>query len=64
MTHKLVIVKKRDPERDPSLRSMAVLLSRAEERRSREKNKNQVASAPIFSRFLCPRPTLLLSAPN
>ena len=97
-----------------SLRSMAVLLSRAQERRSREKNKNrlpgfvafstaapfnsfwhpvnnlfgfsfpsqseikcwqpnhdtkardifQVASAPISSRFLCPRPPLLLSAPN
>ena len=53
---------------------MAVLSSRAQERRnsrearenerrSREKNK-KVASAPIFSRFLCPRPLLLLSAPN
>ena len=42
--------------------------ARENERRSREKNKNrrvfQVASAPISSRFLCPRPTLLLSAPN
>ena len=52
---------------------MAVLLSRAEERRSREIRarsareraaKPRGASAPIFSRFLCPRPTLLLSAPN
>ena len=48
-----------------SLRSMAVLSSRAQERRSREKNKNfQISSAPISSRFLCPRPPLLLSAPN
>ena len=62
-----------------SLRSMAVLSSRAQERRShekfarearenerrsREKNKNQVAPAPISSRFLCPRPPLLLSSPN
>ena len=31
--------------------------ARENERRSREKNKNQVASAPISSRFLCPRPT-------
>ena len=39
--------------------------ARENERRSREKNKNQVfASAPISSRFLCPRPPLLLSAPN
>ena len=37
--------------------------ARENERRSREKNKN-VASAPISSRFLCPRPPLLLSAPN
>ena len=37
----------------PSLRRMAVLLSRAHERRSREKK-----------RFLCPRPPLLLSSPN
>ena len=36
-----------------SLRSMAVLSSRA-----------QVAPAPISSRFLCPRPPLLLSSPN
>ena len=42
---------------------MAVLSSRAHERPSREKNKN-VAPAPISSRFLCPRPPLLLSAPN
>ena len=60
-----------------SLRSMAVLSSRAQERRSREirarsareraakpREKFQVASAPISSRFLCPRPPLLLSAPN
>ena len=73
-----------------SLRSMAVLSSRAHERtsgeherRSREKKKNRlpgfegfltaapftsffssVAPAPISSRFLCPRPPLLLSAPN
>ena len=46
------------------LYSMAVLSSRAHKRRSREKNKNQVAPAPISSRFLCPRPPLLLSAPN
>ena len=38
--------------------------ARENERRSREKNKNQVASAPISSRFLCPRPPLLLGAPN
>ena len=39
--------------------------ARENERRSREKNKVfQVASAPISSRFLCPRPPLLLSAPN
>ena len=44
--------------------------ARDNERRSREKNKScfrpnlQVASAPISSRFLCPRPPLLLSAPN
>ena len=38
--------------------------ARENERRSREKNKNQVASAPISSRFLCPRPPLLLDAPN
>ena len=56
-----------------SLRSMAVLSSRAQERRSREIRarsareraaKPRVASAPISSRFLCPRPPLLLSAPN
>ena len=56
-----------------SLRSMAVLSSRAQERRSSEIRtrsareraaKPQVASAPISSRFLCPRPPLLLSAPN
>ena len=41
---------------------MAVLSSRAHERRSREKNK--VAPAPNSPRFLCPRPPLLLSAPN
>ena len=51
-------------ERGVSLRSMAVLSSWAQERRSSEKNKNQVASAPISSRFLCSRPPLLLSAPN
>ena len=33
--------------------------SRENERQSREKNKN-----PISSRFLCPRPPLLFSAPN
>ena len=38
--------------------------ARVNERRNREKNKNQVASAPISSRFLCSRPPLLLSAPN
>ena len=60
-----------------SLRSMAVLSSQAQERRSHEKfarearenerrsrEKNQVAPAPISSRFLCPRPPLLLSSPN
>ena len=53
-----------------SLRSMAVLSSRAQERRSREirarsaRTSGKVASAPISSRFLCPRPPLLLSAPN
>ena len=62
-----------------SLRSMAVLSSRAQERRSREirarrrenevrsREKNfkfQISSAPISSRFLYPRPPLLLSAPN
>ena len=41
-----------------SLRSMEVLLSRAQERRSREIRPR------ISSRFLCPRPPLLLSAPN
>ena len=47
-----------------SLRSVAVLSTgRAHKRRSREK-KFQVAPAPISSRFLCPRPPLLLSAPN
>ena len=56
---------------------MAVLSSRAQERRSHEKfarearenerrsrEKNKVAPAPISSRFLCPRPPLLLSSPN
>ena len=58
-----------------SLRSMAVLSSRAQERRSRQirarsareraaKPREKVASAPISSRFLCPRPPLLLRAPN
>ena len=56
-----------------SLRSVAVLSSRAQERPSRKKSKNrlpgfvavfEVASAPISSRFLCPRPPLLLSAPS
>ena len=58
-----------------SLRSMAVLSIRAQERRSREirarsareraaKPREKVASAPISSRFVCPRPPLLLSAPN
>ena len=58
-----------------SLRSMAVLSSWAQERRSSEirarsareraaKPRDQVASAPISSRFLCSRPPLLLSAPN
>ena len=55
---------------------MAVLSSRAQERRSHEKfarearenerrsrEKNN-APAPISSRFLCPRPPLLLSSPN
>ena len=37
--------------------------ARENERRSREKN-TQIASAPISSRFLCPRPPLLLSAPK
>ena len=46
-----------------SLRSMAVLSSRAHERRRREKNF-QVAPALMSSRFLCPRPSLLLGAPN
>ena len=43
---------------------VAAKLARENERRNREKNKNQVAPAPISSRFLCPRPPLLLSAPN
>ena len=63
-----------------SLRSMAVLSSRAHERRSREirtqsareraakpreKEKGfSVAPAPISSRFFCPRPPLLLSNQN
>ena len=50
-----------------SLRSMAVLSSRAHEQRSceiRDRHAFQVAPAPISSRFLCPRPPLLLSAPN
>ena len=53
-------------QRIHSLRSMAVLSSRAHERRSREKKKTkkQVARAPISSRFLCPHQPLLLSAPN
>ena len=39
--------------------------ARENERRSREKNKKfQVAPAPISSRFLCPRPPLLISSPN
>ena len=54
-----------------SLRSMAVLSSRAQERRSREirersarRTSGKVASAPISSRFLYLSPPLLLSAPN
>ena len=66
-----------------SLRSVAVLSSRAQERPSLEirakraktskKSKNrlpgfvavfEVASAPISSRFLYPRPPLLLSVPS
>ena len=54
-----------------SLRSMAVLSSRAQERRSRQirarrarERARKVVPAPISSRFLCPRPPLLLSAPN
>ena len=53
-----------------SLRSMAVLSSRAQERRSRGPRNSrskcvfQVAPAPISSWFLCPRPPLLLTAPN
>ena len=46
---------------------MAVLSSRAHEQRSceiRDRHAFQVAPAPISSRFLCPRPPLLLSAPN
>ena len=46
----------------PSLRSMAVLSSRAHERRRREKNKN--CSRPFCSRFFCPRPPLSLSNQN
>ena len=38
--------------------------ARENEQQSREKNKFQVVPAPISSRFLCPRPPLLLSAPN
>ena len=45
-----------------SLHSVAVLLSQAHEQQSRGKNK--VAPTPISLRFLCPRPPLLLSAPN
>ena len=41
-----------------SLHSMAVLPSRAHERRSRgPRNSRTRTSAPISSRFLCPRPT-------
>ena len=57
-----------------SLRSMAVSSSRAQPRNSRAKrartsgeakrNENLVAPAPISSRFLCPSPPLLHSAPN
>ena len=51
-----------------SLRSMAVLSSRAHERRSREirsrSARERAAPAPISSRFLCPCPPLLLSAAN
>ena len=48
-----------------SLRSMAVLSSRAQGRRIHEKfAPAQVAPAPISSRFLCPRPPLSLSSPN
>ena len=46
----------------PSLRSMAVLSSRAHERRSREKIK--IAPAPISWQFFCPRPPLSLSNQN
>ena len=52
-------------QRIHSLHSMAVLLSRAHERRSRDKKKKKkVARAPISLRFLCPHQPLLLSAPN
>ena len=51
-----------------SLRSMAVLSSRAQERRSREirarSARERAAKPRENSRFLCPRPPLLLSAPN
>ena len=40
-------------KKETSLRSMAVLSCRAQERRSREKNKNQVVSS-------CSRPNLLV----
>ena len=64
--------------REASLRCMAILSSRAHEWRSREIRARsareraakprekvfQVALAPIFSRFLCPRSPLLLGAPN
>ena len=38
--------------------------ARENERQSRKKNVFQVAPAPISSPFLCPRPPLVLSAPN
>ena len=53
-----------------SLRSMAVLSSPAQERRSRGPRNSrakcvfQVTPAPISLWFLCPRPPLLLTAPN
>ena len=64
--------------REANPRCMAILSSRTHEWRSREIRARsareraakprekvfQVALAPIFLRFLCPRPPLLLSAPN
>ena len=50
------------PIRD-SLRSMAVLSSRAHPAKSRTAKFAREA-IPISSRFLCPRRPLLLSAPN